>query len=218
MITLVIEDKPISVNHMYLQSRQGRRFLSKAGREYKKVVYNLAKAEHIDMIIGDLEMEVTYFFGDKRRRDVTNYDKALLDAMTGVVYKDDCQITKITLKKFIDKEYPRTEVCIINKENSMAKIGKPNKVKIVDGHRTDRPKTISIKEVPEENQVSIDDGIKANIKEKQYIPEESQFIVPDKDEIKIIDKSEDKIDTFSDINKSKSKKKIIRRKKGAYNE
>lgn len=36
--------------------------------------------------------------------------KALLDAMTGIVYKDDSQINELHVFKEIDKENPRTEV------------------------------------------------------------------------------------------------------------
>ena len=116
IIRLVISESPISVNHMYGQSRNGRRFLSKKGKDYKETVKNIAIETGCDHLLDDeLEVRVSYYFGDKRRRDVTNYDKALLDAMSGVVYNDDCQIQRIILEKYYDKESPRTEVTILTR-------------------------------------------------------------------------------------------------------
>lgn len=110
MINLTIYEAPPSINHMYGQTKTGRRFLSKKGKDYKESVKSIVG--DVNILDGEIEMTIIYYFGDNRRRDVTNYDKALLDSLSGVVYNDDCQIQKITLEKFIDKENPRTEVAI----------------------------------------------------------------------------------------------------------
>ena len=111
---LTINKAPISVNHAY-GSRGKIRFLSKAGKEYKTFVTQVAKDSNIPKIEHDeVHVEIVYYFPDKRRRDVTNYEKLLLDSFTDIFYKDDCQIRSITMTKYIDNVKPRTEIIIID--------------------------------------------------------------------------------------------------------
>lgn len=48
---------------------------------------------------GAYRVSIIYYWADHRRRDVSNWNKVILDAMQGVVYKDDKQITDLKLKK-----------------------------------------------------------------------------------------------------------------------
>jgi len=109
-IYMVIREKPISVNHMY-GSRGNRRFLYAAGKKYKDKIREEA-SQHITggPTPGRVTMEIVYYFGDNRRRDVTNYEKPLLDSLSGLVYVDDCQISDIVLRKRMDKDDPRTVI------------------------------------------------------------------------------------------------------------
>jgi len=59
-----------------------------------------------------IEVEIDLFFGDKRTRDIDNFNKLILDALSGIVYEDDKQIQKLTITKNYDKEYPRAEIII----------------------------------------------------------------------------------------------------------
>ena len=111
MITITMDTSPISVNHMY-GARGKMRFLRKEGKDYKKQLAELAEGETDEMYDGDMSMEIVYYFKDRRRRDVTNYEKCVLDALSGIVYKDDCQVTDITLRKRLDKAFPRTVIKI----------------------------------------------------------------------------------------------------------
>lgn len=61
-----------------------------------------------------LEVVIELYFGDRRIRDIDNYNKLILDALSGIVYKDDKQIQKLTITKYYDKEMPRAEVEIKN--------------------------------------------------------------------------------------------------------
>ena len=45
-------------------------------------------------------VEVEFHFKDNRRRDVDDYLKILLDALTGVVWVDDSQIERVCATKF----------------------------------------------------------------------------------------------------------------------
>lgn len=61
---------------------------------------------------GDLDVELIFFHGDLRERDTDNFNKLVLDAMSGRVYHDDKQITDLHTRKRYDKENPRIEINI----------------------------------------------------------------------------------------------------------
>jgi Holliday junction resolvase RusA-like endonuclease len=55
---------------------------------------------------GDLACELVFVRGDRRKVDLDNLSKAVLDAMNGIVYEDDKQIVDLRLRKFYSKESP----------------------------------------------------------------------------------------------------------------
>ena len=115
MIKLTVPGNPLSVNHLYGQHGK-RRFLYAAGKKYKELVAKVAtdavKGKKLPTSEDIALMVITYYFPDRRRRDVTNYDKSPIDALTGIIYDDDCQIQMVVLRKSIDKANPRTEIMI----------------------------------------------------------------------------------------------------------
>jgi len=60
----------------------------------------------LDMYQDELQAEIVFLLPDKKRRDLDNLSKAVLDAMNGIVYKDDKQIQKLMLSKVISKDNP----------------------------------------------------------------------------------------------------------------
>lgn len=96
-----IEGKPVSTNTAYPTSRQGRRYMSKSGKEYKALVRDTAQYTypHREPIDGPVQIHITYIFGDKRIRDVNNYDKIIVDALEGIIYKNDTQVNTLLLHK-----------------------------------------------------------------------------------------------------------------------
>ena len=62
------------------------------------------------VLSGGIDLKVKLFFGDKRRRDIDNYNKLLLDSLTGIIWEDDKQIQIITIIKSYDKEDPRIDL------------------------------------------------------------------------------------------------------------
>lgn len=97
--------KPPSVNSMW-RSFRGRNILSKESREYKDNVAQFAALQFSGKLRTEhLRAHIIHSFGDKRRRDATNYHKALLDALEGIIYVDDRQLVDVRLQILFGKEY-----------------------------------------------------------------------------------------------------------------
>ena len=81
---------PPSVNNYYVRTRNGV-FISKKGNQFRK---DVAEAIHVQMpgvyIDDRMLVECVLFMPDKRTRDLGNYDKALMDAITHAkLWEDD---------------------------------------------------------------------------------------------------------------------------------
>lgn len=91
---------PPSVN-TYWRTFRGRMLISAKGRQYRDDV--LAAVLHADarrQFSGRLRVALVARPPDRRRRDVDNYLKAALDALTHAgVYLDDSQIDELTIKR-----------------------------------------------------------------------------------------------------------------------
>lgn len=98
MITLELPWPP-SVNHYY--KHVGNKVLiSKEGRQYREVVANRIKAAGIKKIMDKVEVAIQLYPPDRRRRDVDNVLKCLLDSFTiGGIYDDDSQIYFLSIEK-----------------------------------------------------------------------------------------------------------------------
>lgn len=55
---------------------------------------------------GPLQVNLIYHLSSHRKKDLPNLPKTTCDALTGIVYTDDCQICGMELKKFYDKDKP----------------------------------------------------------------------------------------------------------------
>jgi len=98
MLELVLPLPP-SVNHYY--RRVGRRTLiSREGRAFRRKVCSILSAEAIATVPGRLAVCVELFPPDRRRRDIDNVQKSLLDALEhGGAYRDDGQIDLLIARR-----------------------------------------------------------------------------------------------------------------------
>jgi Holliday junction resolvase RusA-like endonuclease len=103
----------------------------KEGVDFKNQVGWIAKKAMQDAGVGlistPFSLVVNYFFDPRREGDVTNYEKALIDGMKGIVFKDDRLLGRnkdpefldqgilfeAVFRKFFDKSNPRIEVMIV---------------------------------------------------------------------------------------------------------
>jgi len=103
---------PQSTNHLYRKSARGI-YMTEQGRCLKRSYWIEVKQQYKESPIqGDVFLDIKLFFGDKRKRDIDNHCKIVLDSMNEIVYEDDSQIKKMHIEKFYDKIKPRVEVSI----------------------------------------------------------------------------------------------------------
>lgn len=113
---IILSGNPLSTQTIYRYTcigRFARLYMAKAGKKLKEQYQADARMQYEgEMILGDCELEITLFFKDKRRRDIDNFNKLVLDSLEGVVYEDDKQIQRLTIIKNYSKENPRIEIII----------------------------------------------------------------------------------------------------------
>lgn len=88
-------DYPPSVNNYWQRNRNGSVRVSSEGKSYKHTVKTLLRGRQ--QLTGRLKGHFVVNVPDKRRRDLDNILKALLDSMQGNVFLDDEQFDEITI-------------------------------------------------------------------------------------------------------------------------
>jgi Holliday junction resolvase RusA-like endonuclease len=107
---------PPSTNQLYYTGKDGKRHLSKEGREYKKEVGKL-------MMVGGVKKKcplppfslyIHVRFRDWRRQDISNRIKLLEDAVLGYLNYDDKMVYDLIVYKYISKNDPGVVVELRN--------------------------------------------------------------------------------------------------------
>lgn len=103
---------PPSLNH-YWRRVGARTLISRTGRAFRREVCSLLTARRVKPLVGPLIVQIDVYPPDRRRRDVDNLPKAILDALQhGGAYHDDSQIVSLTITKREVVPEGRTEVLI----------------------------------------------------------------------------------------------------------
>jgi crossover junction endodeoxyribonuclease RusA len=98
--TLVLPYPP-SVNH-YWRTFRGRMLISEKGRSYRQAVNTVCSLyrKNVATLRGRLEVTIWVRAPDRRRRDLDNVPKAVLDALQHAgVYADDGQIDRLVVER-----------------------------------------------------------------------------------------------------------------------
>ena len=102
-VSIFYEGKIPTLNNMYSQGRSGKRFISQTHKNFKKALYLIAMSQNnnnIRKVYFDKKLHVKIQVNFQRRgRDIDNTLKPILDALRGVIFKDDSQVYKITILK-----------------------------------------------------------------------------------------------------------------------
>jgi crossover junction endodeoxyribonuclease RusA len=90
---------PPTVNH-YWGQLGSKKFLGKKGKEFREAVFLCAYNARKGALNSRLHIEVYLYPPDKRKRDVDNVLKPLLDALEHAgVYENDSQIDKLCITR-----------------------------------------------------------------------------------------------------------------------
>ena len=110
MVKLTLSVIPPSVNQIWINKPKGR-YKSKRGKEFQEMAfYELRKQYKGKLLTGRLRIEIWLYFKTKAKRDIDNYNKAILDSMTGIIYKDDSLIEELNIKKSIGCGFNKVEI------------------------------------------------------------------------------------------------------------
>ena len=99
---------PISANR-YWRTFRNRTVVSAEAKTYKTAVGWIARAAIDEPLTGDVAVTLPVYRKAKRG-DLDNYNKVLLDSLSGIAYTDDSQVTELHAYRFDDKHNPRVEV------------------------------------------------------------------------------------------------------------
>lgn len=110
MISLTLKPAPLSTNHIYKISRS-RMYMTDEGKSMKELYQWQIKTQwKRSMIQGPVMLTAYVYYGDKKKRDLDNSMKILLDSMSHMVYKDDSQIQSLWIIKRYDEKNPRVDI------------------------------------------------------------------------------------------------------------
>src|SRR5215831_16726860 len=123
---------PPSINHQYA-TVQGRRVLSRTGREFKALVADEMEGwldEHpgVDVALFQrhyLALTITFYFASVLRRDLDGGLKIAQDALCEALGVNDNLVIEIHLSKRVDRHCPRIEVHLmaLTGENVSLEVG-----------------------------------------------------------------------------------------------
>ena len=103
---------PPSVNH-YWRRVGARTLISRQGRAFRESVCSLLALRRLHPLDGWLKVHLQIFPPDRRRRDVDNIQKPVLDALQHAgVYHDDFQIVSLITDRMQPVQDGRLEVSI----------------------------------------------------------------------------------------------------------
>lgn len=116
---------PPSVNR-YWRNVNGRMILSAEGRRYRQTVVNKAVVDYLEkktpwpfiggspaFPAGALAVQIAATAPDRRKRDLDNILKAVLDAMTGLVWADDAQVENLLIYWTRPRVCPGGQVAVV---------------------------------------------------------------------------------------------------------
>jgi Holliday junction resolvase RusA-like endonuclease len=111
-MTLRFLTLPVSTNHLYMQ-HGSRRFMDPRAARNKEAIGWEARGQYRGKPLeGDLAVKLALYWPDRRKHDVDNI-KGFLDALTGILWEDDGQITDLHITKAYDKKEPRAELAVV---------------------------------------------------------------------------------------------------------
>jgi crossover junction endodeoxyribonuclease RusA len=113
---ITLEGTPPSTSQIYKYCMRGNfisGYMTAQGKQKKEEYAWEMKIQYKGKLLEEeFNLEIDFYFPDKRRRDIDNFNKLIFDAGTEIIWKDDSLIKELKLRKFIDKTNPRVEITL----------------------------------------------------------------------------------------------------------
>lgn len=113
-MNITLTGEPKSTNHCWKHScNRGylHSYMTPQGKDIKESYQWQAKTQWKEKPTKEpIQVLIRLYFGTKRKQDIDNFNKILLDSLSGIVWEDDSQIEEMVVAKFYDKKAPRIEV------------------------------------------------------------------------------------------------------------
>lgn len=147
----IIKDLPYppTINHYYKRQKNGAVYIGMKGRTYRNAV--AVNFHRCDPIEGKVKIHIDVYPPDKRRRDLDNINKCLLDSIqcAGII-KDDYDIDELSMKRHAPIPGGKVSITL-------------SKVKI-DGFDYDNRKMVEDREIMRKQELEIRNKVLRNKK------------------------------------------------------
>lgn len=136
MVSYFIPYRPVSVNTFYRTTRQGRIYICRTGAEFKQNIADYVLKTYKPVVIEKpVNVTIKLHFKDRRRMDIDNYLKPLIDSFNGILWKDDYLIYELHVFKSVLGIQNAIEIDITQKpEIILFPIQRPNQVQYQQYH------------------------------------------------------------------------------------
>ena len=88
-------------------------YMTAKGKDLKEQYYYEIKNQWKEEMRTTAKIDITFYFGNKRKNDIDNFTKLILDSLENIVIVDDSRITDLNLHKRLDVKNPRIEINVI---------------------------------------------------------------------------------------------------------
>lgn len=111
MIKLILTGTPVSVNNIWRKASNGAMYKTEKARIFEKTTQIEASKQYRGgLLTGILKVKIELFFATKHKRDIDNYNKQILDSLTGCIWEDDSQIERLEVIKNIGSGENKIEI------------------------------------------------------------------------------------------------------------
>lgn len=108
----VFKTLPPSINHLYGRTARGVYMRPEAATAKEEIGWEARAQYRGAPLSGELKVSLSLYWPDRRKHDIDNGLKFLLDALSGILWVDDGQVVDLQVTKHYDRENPRLELSV----------------------------------------------------------------------------------------------------------